>query len=185
MDIFAHSLWTAAAARQANKNKKLLLKNRAPLHVGWAVFWGVFPDLFAFGLPFLAMLYFFVTGQVTLSGIGLRHLFNAPSNARWIITLPAQLYQISHSLVTFSLVFLVVWLILRRPYWELLGWALHIFIDIPSHAANFYPTPFLWPISKYHFIYGVSWANPWFMLINYGALAIVWIYFLTKRKNPA
>ncbi len=184
MDIFAHSLWTAAAAKGANKNKKLIEKNKGPLRAGVTAFWGVAPDLFAFGFPFLASLYFFITGQINLSNAASHRWFNLPESANWIAKLPPHLYQISHSLVIFSVVFLVVWTIRRRPYYEMLGWLLHILIDIPSHSANFYPTPFLWPISDFKFLYGVSWGNQIYMIINYSLLALTWGYILTRKKTP-
>jgi hypothetical protein len=90
------------------------------------------------------------------------------------------LYQYSHSLVIWAVVFLVVWAFYKRPRYELLGWALHILIDIPSHALSFYPTPFLFPISDYRFPYGIQWSNQVFMLINYSALLIVWGSILVK-----
>jgi hypothetical protein len=146
MDIFAHGLWATAAARGANR------KIGKRIHLVWAAFFGVFPDLFAFTIPFVAI----VTGhppQVDLA---------------W------KLYQISHSLFVFSAVFGLVWLIRRRPALELLGWPLHILIDIPSHTLRFFPTPFLWPVSSYHFN-GISWANRWFMVVNYSAIAVVYL----------
>jgi hypothetical protein len=97
----------------------------------------------------------------------------------------AYLYQFSHSLVVWAFVFGVVWYFSKRPRYELLGWALHIFIDIPSHAIGFYPTPFLFPLSDYRFPYGVSWGNTWYMITNYTALAFVWIsiaFRKVKRK---
>ncbi len=84
-----------------------------------------------------------------------------------------QLYQISHSLFVFSAVFGLAWLAGRRPVLELLGWPLHILIDIPSHTLRFFPTPFLWPASSYYFN-GISWANRWFLLVNYSAIAAVY-----------
>jgi hypothetical protein len=163
MDIFAHGLWTAAAATGANR--KLHTKIRA----GWAAFWGVFPDLFAFTLPFCVLVWQKISGPAQA---GPRHIPHLP--------LAWQLYQISHSLVTFSAVFGIVWLIARRPVLELLGWPLHILIDMPTHSARFFPTPFLWPVSSYR-VSGISWANPWFMLVNYSALATV--YFLLWRNR--
>jgi hypothetical protein len=148
MDIFAHGLWTAAAARTANR------KLPRPIHIVWAGFAGVAPDLFAFA-PALAV------------GLWERHVF-APN-----LPLAWQLYRISHSLIVFALVFGVVWLLARRPVLELLGWPLHILIDIPSHSLRFFATPFLWPLSDYRFD-GISWANRWFMLANYTALLIVY-----------
>ncbi len=195
MDILAHTLWTGALAKTANKNKKVVEKNKKPLRVGWAALWGVLPDFFAFSFPFLAMIFFIVTGEMSLSSFGEHHGFGFPAGSEWISSLPPKLYSISHSLVIFSATFLVIWAIRARrarkdptrsggPYYEMLGWALHILIDIPSHAGNFYPTPFLWPVSDYKFLHGVSWANPTYMIINYSALAIVCVYFyLTRKKN--
>jgi hypothetical protein len=102
--------------------------------------------------------------------------------------LAAYLYQYSHSLVIWAAVFIIVWIVSRRPRWELLGWALHILIDIPSHVIDFYPTPFLFPISEYRFPYGIQWSNMWYMIINYSALAGVWIWIvikkLQKKRHP-
>lgn len=96
------------------------------------------------------------------------------------LELAGQLYHISHSLFVFATVFGLVWLVARRPVPELLGWLLHILIDIPTHSLRFYATPFLWPVSSYRFN-GISWANRWFMLANYSALVVV--YFLLWRSS--
>lgn len=167
MDILAHTLWTNASARGVNRLREKKGKPKA-LHVGWTAFWGVAPDFFAFTAPFLIALFKIVTGQASPSSFGDHHVGVAGFD------LAAYLYQYSHSLVVFAAVFLVVWVISRRPRWELLGWALHILIDIPSHSIEFYPTPFLFPISDYRFPYGISWANTWYMIINYSALVVVW-----------
>ena len=173
MDILAHTLWTNAGARAGNKlaEKK---GGKFKVSVGWAAFWGVFPDFFAFTLPFVIGIYRAVfLGSPLVRG---PHIPTAGS-----FDIAAYLYQFSHSLVIWALVFVLVWVISKRPRWELLGWALHILIDIPSHTTGFYPTPFLFPISNYRFPYGVSWANTWYMIINYGALAFVWGKILIKK----
>jgi hypothetical protein len=48
-----------------------------------------------------------------------------------------QLYHCSHSLLMFAEVFGLVWPLKRRPMLELLGRALHILIDIPTHERIF------------------------------------------------
>jgi hypothetical protein len=166
MDILAHTLWTTAIAREGNT---VLEKKQKPrIHVGWAAFWGVFPDLFAFTIPVIGAVFRLISGGVLTTGSAL-----APF-----------LYQFSHSLIIWAVVFVIVWSIRKRPPLVLLGWLLHILIDIPSHALNFYPTPFLFPLSHYRFPYGVSWANQWYMIVNYSLLAIVWIgIFLKSRKT--
>lgn len=169
MDILAHGLWAAAAATRAEPELKRKIR------VGWATFWGVFPDLFAFTIP------------ITLS---FWQRFADPAQSAWRhgphgpghMELAWQLYQVSHSFITFSVVFGLVWLIAHRPYFEMLAWLLHILIDIPSHTVRFFPTPFLWPISSYR-VSGISWANPWFMLCNYSALAITWFLLWRWRRR--
>ena len=172
MDILAHTLWANAAARGANavaekKNKKFHLS------AGWTAWWGVFPDLFAFTLPFVLRFYFLLMGSVSFSDFwGRRAVEGATFQNGFDIA--HTLYQYSHSLIIWAVVFVLVWVFYKRPRYELLGWALHIFIDIPSHVLAFYPTPFLFPISHYQFPYGIQWSNQWFVLVNYGALLIVW-----------
>lgn len=167
MDILAHTLWANAGARGANKlrEKKGKPKLMSP---AWTGFWGVFPDLFAFAIPFILVIFRVITGEMSLASFGEHHVPVAGFD------LAAYLYQWSHSLVIWAAVFIIVWIISKRLRWELLGWALHILIDIPSHDIEFYATPFLFPISAYRFPYGVSWANKWYMIINYSALVIVW-----------
>ena len=56
MDIFAHGLWSAAAARFG--------KEKEPkLSVGWSAFYGVFPDLFAFTVPFASRFFNLLSGH--------------------------------------------------------------------------------------------------------------------------
>jgi hypothetical protein len=172
MDILAHTLWTNAGARAANAvAQKTNKKENKKFHIspGWAAFWGVVPDFFAFTVPFIMSWYYIFSGKAGSIDFGLAH----------------HLYNYSHSLVIFAIVFVIVGLIYKRPRYELLGWALHILIDIPSHTLAFFPTPFLFPISNYYFPYGIAWSNSWFMIINYSALALVWarIAFLKLRSS--
>jgi hypothetical protein len=176
MDILAHTLWANAGARGANKlrEKKGKPKLMSP---AWTGFWGVFPDLFAFTIPFILVIFRVITGELSLSSFGEHHVPVAGFD------LAAYLYQWSHSLVIWAAVFIIVWIVSKRPRWELLGWALHILIDIPSHVIDFYPTPFLFPVSEYRFPYGIQWSNMWYMIINYAALVGVWIWIIVKKRK--
>ncbi len=178
MDIFAHTLWANAAAREANvvakkENKKF------HLNIWWASFWGVFPDLFAFSIPAVLRFYDVLIGSVPLS-----HLLQKPplseEGALNGFDLAHNLYRYSHSLIILAVVFLIVWFFYKRPRYELLGWLLHILIDIPSHTIAFFPTPFLFPLSDYKFPYGVQWSNEWYMIINYSLLVVVWWRILVR-----
>jgi hypothetical protein len=69
-----------------------------------------------------------------------------------------------------------------RPVLELLGWGLHILIDIPTHRGIF-AVHFLWPLSSFGFE-GIRWESPWFLTVNYGALMMLfgWMW-LSRRKT--
>jgi hypothetical protein len=181
MDILAHTLWANAMARGANSlakksnEQKIASGKRAfRMHPGWTAFFGVAPDFFAFTIPFCIGLY---NAIFFGKSFGRHHLEVAGFD------LAAYLYQFSHSLVIFALVFVLVWVLSRRLRFELLGWALHILIDVPSHSISFYPTPFLFPISEYRFPYGVSWSNLWYMIINYSLLATIWSAIAIKKMR--
>ncbi len=174
MDILAHTLWANAGARGLNKIQEKKGKPKI-IHAGWTGFWGVFPDLFAFTIPFILVIFRVITGELSLSSFGDHH---GPVAG---FDLASYLYQYSHSLVIWVAVFAIVWIISKRPRYELLGWALNILIDIPSHAIGFYPTPFLFPISEYRFPYGVDWSNMWYMIINYSGLILVWTGIMVSR----
>ena len=176
MDIFAHGLWAGAAYRALNK--KRAERNQKKFSVGWAVFWGVFPDLFAFGLPFAIIFWNIFMGNLQMSDFPKPNNTEPPTaTSLMVLNLASNLYNISHSMIIFALVFAAVLFILKRGPWELCGWALHILIDLPTHTYKFFPTPIFWPISGWKFN-GISWGEPWFMAINY--ISIIAVYILLK-----
>lgn len=175
MDILAHMLWANYGAR--GLNKKLEKKKKRKISLKWVTFLGVFPDLFAFTIPFCIAIFGAIFKGQSLSAMRNHHALAGGFD------IASFLYQFSHSLVIWALVFIVVWILSKRPRLELLGWLLHILIDIPSHAASSYPTPFLFPISDFRFLYGISWANKWYMIINYSLLLITSLYFFSGKKK--
>jgi hypothetical protein len=164
MEIVAHGLWTAAAAITASRTAKV----RVP--VGWAMWWGAFPDVLAFGPPIAVGLWMRLTGPPPAAdGHLLPHLhFGVP------------LYPAAHSVLTFAVAFTLASLLARRPIYSMLGWLLHILIDIPTHSYSYYATRFLWPLSEFR-IDGVAWWTRWFWAATYLALAAV--YYLLWRKG--
>jgi len=178
MDIMAHGLWTGALYSVINSKRKA--KER--IKILPAVLWGIFPDVFAFTIPFAYMLFGLLFGFVKLSQ------FPNPSSVEplspalhAIFSLTSNLYSFSHSLIIFFAVIAIIYFITRKVYWSMGGWLLHILIDIPSHSYSFYPTPIFWPLSGWKFN-GISWSNPWFMVINYLALVIVYIWLWRTHK---
>jgi len=175
MDIISHGIWASLAAKTANKQYK------RPLNLRLAFFFGVFPDLFAFTLPFIFLLWsFFFYGTFGFDMRNLQEIEGSPQNAFPVAGITYNLYRLSHSAIIFLLVFFFVFLFLKRPIFEMLGWFLHILIDIPTHTYKFFPTPFLWPVSDFK-IDGFSWGTPWFLILNYGA--IIFVYLILRLKK--
>lgn len=184
MDVFAHTLWTNAVFHFKYHN------NRKMRYL--AAFFGVAPDLVGFTPVFI---YLVLSGKIFF---GERFAYMADSN--WTYRFAEQAYNYTHSLVVFSFCFLLVLLIgnlylrvKRGPlfrgwfFWPMLGWALHILIDIPTHP-HFYSTPLLFPISSFENHRGIPWSDPMFMVVNYSLLAIVYIglfYFQKKKLKHA
>lgn len=161
MDGIAHLLWAFALF------KVLKIKFKKKINLYAALFFGVFPDLFAFLIPAVLFVLSFIFPGVSIAAI---------------MPYVRMLYNISHSLFTFILVFALVSIIMRKIPLELCFWLLHILIDIPTHSFEFYPTPFVWPFSEYRFD-GVSWTNPYFLIANYTALGIVYLLIKIKLKK--
>lgn len=181
MDILAHGLWSNAAARAINKSQKIKSRLK-PLKPWHAIFWGIFPDMASFGVMTFWAILNLITGGIDISD------FHKPQDTTAIVTLTSLLYNITHSIFIFLIIFGFLILIRKirkkeqKIPWEICAWILHILVDIPTHSYQFYPTPFFWPISSWKFD-GLSWGTPWFMIANYSAIIIV--YILIKLIRPA
>jgi len=187
MDILAHGLWTAAGAKAINNRNSPSRQNERPFNVGWAAFWGVFPDLFAFGVPFVWTIYNLAVGAMHLSDwpAPAHDIEPVPYTHLQPLQLANSLYNLSHSLIVFVLILALVSIIWRKVPRELFGWLLHILIDIPTHSYRFFPTPFLWPVSGFKFAYGIAWGQWWFQAINYAALIAVYCLLYRHKTKSA
>jgi hypothetical protein len=166
LDILAHALWTTAAGAVGRN------KTKQRIHLGWMAAWGVLPDLIVFTIPACVRIARWLTGAS-------KSLLPDGSGPRfdWVWGL----YNASHSAFVFGLCFVTVWLLIRRPALEMLGWAIHIFIDIFTHTGLF-AIQFLWPVSSIHFD-GKRWETPWFLALNYAALASVYLWMWARRAT--
>ncbi len=188
MDFFSHGLWSATLAKAANLSTK-----KVELNPWCAAWWGVFPDVFAFALPTVWTLGGLITGTLDRSTIpspeaGIEVQQMGPP----VFKLALELYNYSHSLVLFLIIFGGIFVIryLRNHHklwwqlvpWVMLAWPLHILADIPTHSTSFYPTPFLWPLSSFK-VNGFSWSHPVFMTANYGLLIVVTIILFFKKRK--
>lgn len=176
MDILAHGLWGAIAAKAINK------KGAKSVNPWWTAFWGTFPDLLAF-----TPLALFIAWNVLFSDATLGNFRNVAPDAYLnpvqyaFRNLTGIFYPLGHSAVAWAVAFGAVWALLRRPAWELSGWLLHIVIDIGTHPTEFYPTRFLWPLSDIS-VGGIAWATPTFLIVNY-AVVLTLLYLLRAHRS--
>lgn len=158
MDIFSHGLWGAVAF--AKKGKKSF----------WPAFiFGILPDLSAFGPVFINHL--FTNGFVRPD-----FATYEPPRPDLLPSYVNGIYNFSHSFFIFLFVFLIVWILRKKPFWELSAWGIHIIIDIPTHTLAFFPTPFLYPFFSYK-ISGILWMNPFFFITNLTLLVAIYAFF--------
>ncbi len=161
MDIISHGLWGGIAL--GRKNKK---------DFWWSFAFGVMPDLFSFGILTVA----------TVFGFSARPDWGGhPTNA----SIPAyvhSLYNVTHSLIVFAVVFAIVWLVRRKPFLPMLAWGLHVLMDIPTHSTEFFPTPFLWPFSTFK-VNGIPWSHPIIFFPDVVLLLVLYLWFFVYKKG--
>lgn len=165
MDIFAHSVYAGILGKTIEKND-----SRRKKTMWLTALFGVVPDLFAFGPVFIVSI--FNGGfnhHVLPSGFDLAHT----------------LYQYSHSLVIAVTVLMLVFLFKKIWWTPLFGWILHILIDMPLHAPDFFPTPFLFPISSWTLPFGISWATPAIFFTTWGLVVayVIWYWYNRNYNN--
>lgn len=180
MDIFSHGLWAGAAAKALNKRA-----GKPRINVWVMALWGMFPDLLAFTIPFVWLIWGLIFGGLDFSQFsGHRPPLAEPAGtaASNIFALTSVLYNVGHSFIIFSVVFFAVWFLFKGPRLELLGWLLHIIMDVPTHTYAFYPTPVFWPLFDWKFN-GFSWGQPWFMVLNYSLLLLAYTLLARKRRS--
>lgn len=158
MDIFSHGLYGGIAVGRRSKRDYVT-----------AFFFGVGPDLFSFGIFFIASIFSSGTvGRPELSSIP-SYVFSA--------------YNFTHSLAVYAVFFVVLWALGKKTFAKLtLGWPLHILVDIPTHSSEFFPTPFLWPISDFH-INGIPWSTPAIFIPNVILILCLYGYWYVDRKR--
>lgn len=156
MDNISHGLWAILLVRG--------IFNKGQLWLAFLI--GVLPDIIPLGIPFI---------QFVFSGArpSEESLYNLPAYVHF-------LYAITHSLIIMVMVFLLIYLIKKKIYIWMLGWPLHILIDIPTHSKEFFPTLFLYPISNFT-INGINWGNPYIFFPNWILLTILFIIVFWKN----
>ena len=176
MDIVAHTLW--AGAGLAALHGRMALSRRT---VVVTLVLAALPDVLHL-LP-IAGWWIFADGTfAAVRGYAIAVPGQEPGLPPWVQLGSHHLHCVMHSAPVAGLVTLAVWWI-RRAFWiPLLGWWSHIVIDIFTHSADYYAVPVLYPFTERGFD-GIAWTTPWFMVLNYLALAAVGAWLLISRRR--
>lgn len=110
---------------------------------------------------------------------------NEPTIPPLVHFLSHHLHCVMHSAVVAAVVGLIAWRVRGALWVPLVGWWLHIALDIPTHSDDYYAVPFLYPFT-YWGMDGVPWTTPWLLVLNYSMLAVVyWVLWRTRPVQPA
>ncbi len=175
MDIVAHTLWAAAGAAILQRRRVL---SRSTVLATLAL--AALPDV----LHLLPLVGWWLFGDGSVAA--LRAYAVALPGAEPALPPLVQwgshtLHCVMHSAPIAALVSAVLW-VARRAFWiPLLGWWSHILIDVFTHSAEYYAVPVLYPFSERGFD-GIAWTTPWFMAVNYLALACVGLWLVITRE---
>ena len=156
MDIFSHALWANIIFQQADPATRYTASALSAM-----------PDL----IPFVPSMLNKTHLKMWLSIRKESYDEVAKKVPPWVY----RIYDITHSIPIWTAGFLIAWLVMGSIPWAAFGWLLHILIDIPTHPKNFFPTPFLWPLSNFR-VTGINWAVPWFVIVNFGTLAVLYYF---------
>lgn len=178
MDVVAHMLWAAAGTAFAARRFALSQKT-----IVVTIVLAALPDVPQF-LPLLAWSLF---GQGPWAALW-AHATSLPGQEPVLPALVGitshHLHCIAHSAVIAAVVTVLLWCARRSLWFPLLGWWSHILIDVFTHSAGFYRSPVLYPLT-YRGFDGVAWNEPWFMALNYAALALVGAWWRScARSSP-
>jgi hypothetical protein len=176
MDIIAHALWAGVGVGLVQR-RWALSRRTVVLTVAMAVL----PDLLQL-LPMVGWALFSEEGLTALGGYVQALPRFEPVLPPTVELLVFHLHCVMHSAVVAGVATLLLWAAMRSFWIPLLGWWLHIVIDVFTHSAEFYPSPVLYPITLRGFD-GVAWNTPWFMVVNYVALAGVGAWLVWSRRK--
>lgn len=164
MDVISHGLWGWLAFGRQKRSRY------AP-----ALVFGMLPDLLAF-VPF------FIHARIQ----GFQ--FTGPPPLEIVPSWVFLLYNLGHSLIVFGLFYLIVGRYNREVAFCSLAWLLHILVDIPTHAADYFPTRFLYPLNDF-VIDGLPWDTPiiWFSNLTLLVVlcAVVFLARLREKRSLA
>ena len=176
MDILAHALWTGAGLALAGRYRPIA----PPVAIATAVV-AVLPDV----VQMLPILGWWLLGSGTFAELKTYAMAlpgQGPVLPPLVDFLSHHLHCITHSAIIAGAITLMLWVGTRTVWILLLGWWLHIVIDVFAHSAEYYPVPVLYPFTREGFD-GVAWNEPAFIVSNYVALGAVYWWLVRPRHQ--
>lgn len=167
MNVVAHAFWAGAGVVPARRYWHFLPCITAP-----TVALAAAPDV---PHPLLIMTWSALGQCTTATGHADALPRHVPAVPRLADSFSRRQYSIAHSAIVAAAVMLPVWVWSRHLWTPLLGWWSHVVIDVSTHSVDYFPAPFLYPITREGFD-GVAWNAPWFMALNYAALATAYLW---------
>ena len=95
-------------------------------------------------------------------------------------SLAHHLHCIFHSIIVAGAVTALVWWKRCALTFPLIGWWMHILLDMPTHSGDYYPVPVFYPLT-YGGFDGIAWTAPWMLALNYAALAGTYLALRLSR----
>ena len=168
MDVVAHALWAGAAATWVARRDARVGRRTIAATVALAVL----PDL----LPIAPALVVSLGDTAPLQFL-YAHISAVPQSEpqmpAWAAGLAHHLHCVLHSVIVAAVVSAIAWWRIPAARLPLMGWWLHILLDIPTHSGDYYPVPIFYPLTYWGFD-GVAWTAPWMLALNYLALLAVY-----------
>jgi len=203
VDILAHTLWAGAGIALARRRWPI-----AASTVAWTLTLAALPDV----LHLLPIIGWWLVGDGSLATVR-AYAIALPNQEPGLPPLVQlwshHLHCVMHSAIVAGAVTALLWALPRSPaarpsrsasvspggraplraagwssWWiPLLGWWSHIVVDVFTHSAEYYAAPVLYPITERGFD-GLAWNTPWFMVLNYAALAAAGAWLIGHRSAP-
>lgn len=180
MDILAHALWAGAGVTLARRRWPLTSAT-----VATTVILAALPDV-PHILPIMGWWLGGDGSWATVRAYAVAVPGQEPLVPALVELWSHHLHCIMHSGLVAGVVTLACGALLRTLWLPLLGWWSHIVIDVFTHSTNYYPVQVFYPLSERTFD-GLAWNTPWFLVLNYVALAVTWcglLYVWRKRGSP-
>jgi LexA-binding, inner membrane-associated putative hydrolase len=175
MDIAAHALWAGIGVVALRRRRPI-----TPATAVLAVALAVLPDVLQL-LPVLGWWLLADGSWAALRAFVVAVPGQEPGLPQAVQWWSHQWHCVMHSAPVAVLVTALVWVASRSFWLPLLGWWSHIVIDVFTHSADYYAVPVLYPFTERGFD-GIAWTTPWFMALNYAALAAAAAWLWWSRR---